>query len=366
MINTIPLTLYIHFPWCLRKCPYCDFYSREIKKPLNESETITLLTTELKQKIPLAQNRALKSIFIGGGTPSLLSANAIDKILNLIHQNMALEENIEITLEVNPGTTSQAKLTDYYSAGINRLSIGVQTFQENALKKLGRIHNGDQSKQTLIDAQRAGFSNINCDIMHGLPNQTVNDALSDLTTAIQFSPQHLSWYELTIESDTPFGKSPPLLPKEKTLIKIQCEGHALLHNHGYHQYEISAYSQPDFECRHNLNYWQFGDYLSLGQGAHGKVTDLSTKPLTINRYEENNRVVLPHEIPLEFMLNSLRLTRGFPEKQFEERTGINLKQIEPPLSEAIKQGFLERSNHWIKTTALGKQFLNQCLALFIQ
>ena len=377
-MNHLPLTLYIHFPWCLRKCPYCDFNSREVDGNIPEADYIDALIRDLKQDLPLAQNRPLKSIFIGGGTPSLLSAVAIKKLLYFIQQAFPLDNNIEITLELNPGTSTKEKLREFQAAGINRLSIGVQSFQDNHLKSLDRIHDSTLAKQTIIDAKDAGFKNINIDLMHGLPNQTIDEALLDLKTATKLAPQHISWYELTIEPDTYFGSHPPHLPEEKTLHDIQQGGHDFLTQHGFNHYEISGYSLPDFQCQHNLNYWEFGDYLGIGPGAHGKITKKNHATFEIARVEKNvnpeeylkghfinsREIVKKDDISLEFMLNALRLTNGFEISLFEARTGIKCEQIESPLQKAQEKGFLIITNNKIKPTKQGLRFLNECLALF--
>lgn len=362
--------LYIHFPWCQRKCPYCDFNSFESK--FSEDEYIATLIKDFKQE---HNGQQLKSIFIGGGTPSLLSARSIEILLDSIHQETLFDDDIEITLELNPGTSSQSKLKDFRKAGINRLSIGVQSFNDKHLKTLGRIHDAEQAKQTIIAAQKAGFENINCDMMHGLPNQTIEEALNDLHTALSFSPQHISWYELTIEENTAFAKSPPRLPHEKTLQQIQEQGKTLLEENGFKHYEVSGYCEPGFKCQHNLNYWQFGDYIGIGAGAHGKITNDSK----IVRYEKNKmpaeylknyfainkRVLIPSEIPLECMLNALRLINGFPIALFEERTGMKISMIQQQLQTAQSQGFIEIIDQTIRPTKLGQQYLNDCLEIFM-
>ncbi len=367
---TKQVALYIHFPWCQRKCPYCDFSSFE--STFSEEKYIKTLIQDFKQE---HTGHQLISIFIGGGTPSLLSARSIETLLAAIHQEISFDDGIEITLELNPGTSTQTKLKDFKSAGINRLSIGVQSFNDRHLKQLGRIHNASEAKQTIVEAQNAGFENINCDIMHGLPNQTPDEALSDLQTALGFSPQHLSWYELTIEPNTAFAQSPPILPDEKTLQQIQEQGGALLNNSGFKHYEVSAYCKPGFECQHNLNYWQFGDYIGIGAGAHGKITqnsqilryEKSKKPDDyLRNYNQTNQHILTRfEIPLEFMLNALRLIDGFSIDLFEERTGLKIDTIKNQLEKAQSQDFIEITNQTIRPTKLGQRYLNDCLEIFM-
>ena len=369
MIINADTSLYIHFPWCQRKCPYCDFNSHD--SSFSEDEYIETLIKDFQKE---NLGRQLKSVFIGGGTPSLLSADSVKKLLHAIHQETSFDDDIEITLELNPGTSSLSKLKEFRSAGINRLSIGIQSFNDEHLKQLGRIHNAEQAKRTIADAQKAGFENINCDIMHGLPNQTPDEALNDLQTLLGFSPQHISWYELTIEENTAFAKSPPRLPDEKTLQEIQEQGRALLCDNELKHYEVSAYCKPGFECQHNLNYWQFGDYIGIGAGAHGKITQDSRilryeKNKMPDEYLKNYAAINPHilnadEIPLEFMLNALRLTDGFSINLFEERTGLEVSAINKQSEKAQSQGFLEITNQIIRPTKLGQQYLNDCLRIF--
>jgi oxygen-independent coproporphyrinogen-3 oxidase len=377
-MNTIPISLYIHLPWCVRKCPYCDFNSYVLPQDFVEDQYIDALIEDFRRGTTCRALTSLHSIFIGGGTPSLFSAQAIDKLLNNIHKLINFKPNIEITMEINPGTCNQQKLIDLHAAGINRLSIGVQSFQNDKLKNLGRIHDKNAAINIIKVAQQAKFTNLNFDLMHGLPQQTCQDALDDLRMAVELQPTHISWYQLTIEEHTPFGRKPPSLPTEETILAMQSQGISLLAEAGFKRYEISNYCKNGYECQHNLNYWQFGDYLAIGAGAHGKITDPETK--TITRYCKPSDPVeyiqscrgTARRAPtkagdktiLEFMLNALRLTEGVPVKLFTERTGMELADIRSQLKNAINQGFIADNAERIKPTSHGQQFLNQCLNIF--
>jgi oxygen-independent coproporphyrinogen-3 oxidase len=344
-----PLALYIHIPWCIRKCPYCDFNSHQANDDLPEAEYVAALRADLEQDLVLAQGRKLTSIFFGGGTPSVFSANAIAQILQDAERLVGFESDIEITLEANPGTFEQERFSGFRAAGANRLSIGIQSFNDVQLKLLGRVHGRDEALRAVNVARKAGFDNINLDLMHGLPQQSISDAMADLQQAIALSPEHLSWYQLTIEQNTVFYSAPPILPEEEILADIQDAGQALLANAGYAQYEVSAYAQPNRQARHNLNYWQFGDYLGIGAGAHGKITQPTqnsimrlwktrlpkhylesqqkiTSPINghQNSYAGGGEVLTPESLPLEFMLNALRLNEGVALEYFTERTGLLL------------------------------------------
>ncbi|MET0355328.1 MAG: radical SAM family heme chaperone HemW, partial [Cellvibrio sp.] len=267
-----PLSLYIHIPWCIRKCPYCDFNSHQANNNIPEAEYVSALRFDLQQDVVLAQGRKLTSIFFGGGTPSMLSAKAIAQIVKDAQTIIGFEPEIEITLEANPGTFEQEKFSGFRAAGINRLSIGIQSFNDTQLKLLGRVHGSDEALRAVDVARKAGFDNINLDLMHGLPEQSVMGAKADLAQAIALAPEHISWYQLTIEKNTEFYSAPPVLPVEDTLADIQDEGQVMLAQAGYEQYEISAYAKNKKRARHNINYWEFGDYLGIGAGAHGKIT----------------------------------------------------------------------------------------------
>jgi len=393
-----PLSLYIHIPWCVKKCPYCDFNSHENEQQntLPEKDYLKKLKQDLKQDSHWIQGRPLHSIFFGGGTPSLFSANTIGAIVDEAHKVIGFEPDIEITLEANPGTFEQKKFNDYRQAGINRLSIGVQSFQEQHLNTLGRIHNSHEASAAINAAKQAGFDNVNIDLMHGLPAQSVNEALDDLHTAIALEPSHLSWYQLTIEPNTVFYRQPPPLPADDTLADIQDAGQALLTQHGFMQYEVSAFSQAQKQSRHNLNYWSFGDYIGIGAGAHGKFTDiqnqeiirrhktrlpehyLSSTPSNTLANEVANKasyknapsfketIVNKAELPVEFLMNALRLNEGVPKDYFSSRTGLSFDVIEPSLSELNRQGLIEYQQDRLKTSDLGQRFLNTILTTLME
>lgn len=382
MHNHIPLSLYIHIPWCIKKCPYCDFNSYAIEGKLPEKAYIETLLRDLKQDLCLVQGRSIKSIFFGGGTPSLFSPKGIGEILDNTANFLQLEPNLEITLEANPGTVEHHAFKDYRNAGISRVSLGAQSFQNDKLKQLGRIHSIAETKIAIEAIINANFNSFNLDIMYGLPNQTLSDALFDLETALSFSPPHLSWYNLTIEPNTIFHHKKPPLPPEGVIAEMEHEGLAHLAANHLAQYEISAFSKPGHQCQHNLNYWTFGDYLGIGAGAHAKITELKIHEThTITRYWktrypksylEPNHVLLggsqiipTEEIPLEFMLNALRLTEGTSVQEFETRTSLPIKTILSILENAKAKGLLIMTDDQkIKTSDLGKRFLNDLLALF--
>ena len=377
-----PLSAYIHIPWCIKKCPYCDFNSHEntVDQHLPEKDYLERIKLDLEQDRQWIQGRKLESIFFGGGTPSLFSASAIGAILDHLEDKVGFAENIEITLEANPGTFEQKKFADFYHAGINRLSVGVQSFQENHLKKLGRIHNKDEALYAISRAQQSGFANINIDLMHGLPEQTPANAMEDLSTAIALGPQHISWYQLTIEQNTVFYRSPPPLPPEDTLATIQAIGLQQLADKGYRQYEVSAFAHNGQQSKHNCHYWEFGDYIGLGAGAHGKYTDIDNNAIIRRQktrrpndylykhsapsYKEHR--VDPAELPLEFLMNSLRLLNGVPRDYFTQRTGLPLPVLDKTLARAIRQGLVELSPQRIKTSPLGQQFLNTILTQLME
>lgn len=378
MHNPIPLSLYIHIPWCVKKCPYCDFNSHAIKDGVPETLYIEKLLNDLKQDLPYIQGRSIKTIFIGGGTPSLFSPQAIGQILDNVATTLRLERDIEITMEANPGTLEHKAFSDYRLAGITRLSLGAQSFQDDKLTTLGRIHKSDEIKRAIECILVANFKSFNIDLMYGLPNQTLEDALFDLKTALSFGPAHLSWYNLTIEPNTVFHHKQPPLPTDDLVAEMQAAGEELLEVHGLKQYEVSAFSQPGHQCQHNLNYWEFGDYLGIGAGAHGKITDIEKNRITRywkTRYPQSylnpnypfmagTKNIPTHELPLEFMLNALRLTEGASIPLFEQRTGLPISSIKHTLEKAILQDFLAIDDQKIITTNLGKRFLNDLLTLF--
>lgn len=367
----IPVSLYIHIPWCIHKCPYCDFNSYAVDKQIPENDYVKALILDLKNDLNSIPKGKLHNIFIGGGTPSLLSPNIFAELLDKIRTLLPFKNNIEITLEANPGTISQSKLQILHKIGINRLSIGIQSFHNDKLKAVGRIHDRKDAIKAIAMAKAAGFNNINIDLMYGLPNQTIEDAIDDIKTAISLAPTHISWYQLTIEPNTIFYKKPPDLPDEDLIWEIQRQGQQIITNSGFKQYEISAYSKPGFQCQHNLNYWQFGDYLGIGAGAHSKITNTriskSKHPqIYMNKFITEEKVISPEDLILEFMLNTLRLNKPIPIKLFTERTSFTIDAITNSLNQAQKQGFLKWNSKAITTTAKGKRFLNQLLLLFVE
>lgn len=377
MLQLPPLSLYIHIPWCVKKCPYCDFNSHNANNDLPETQYIQALLDDLDNDMSWVQSREIQSIFIGGGTPSLFSANSYDYLFNQLTNKLSFAKNIEITLEANPGTFEAEKFNDYRRVGINRLSIGIQSFNEEHLKRLGRIHDSSQAQAAIKMAYDAGFERINLDLMHGLPEQTQQQALADLELALSFGTEHLSWYQLTIEPNTQFYKTPPILPDDERLWEIQEKGQALIQASGLQQYEISGYAKAGQESRHNLNYWQFGDYLGIGAGAHGKLNlPKSNKILRTQKRRMPNAYLnqspflakqtgIPQDQrALEFMLNALRLKQGVTFEFFEKRTGLSIHEIEPLLKKAQSKGLLEAHQEKILPTEKGQLFLNDLLAIF--
>ncbi|MDM8568028.1 radical SAM family heme chaperone HemW [Thiotrichales bacterium HSG1] len=372
-MTPIPLSLYIHIPWCIRKCPYCDFNSHQITKVIPETEYIQALLLDLKQNLP--KDRTINSIFIGGGTPSVLSVTAISELLSAIKTKFLVKENAEITMEVNPGVAD--KLAGFGTAGVNRLSLGIQSFNDKYLQTLGRIHDRTEAIQAIKTAQQIGFNNINLDLMFGLPNQTVTDALQDLQTTVSCQPTHISWYQLTIEPNTYFHhKVPKNLPDDDLLWQIQTAGQKYLATQGYVQYEVSAYAKSGYQCQHNVNYWKFGDYLGIGAGAHSKITNNTT----ITRFSKPNHpvaylkstsatetnILTDTDIILEFMMNALRLLEGFTETEFANNTGLNINHIKKPIQQALTKGWLQKRQQHIYTTETGMCFLNNVLELFME
>jgi oxygen-independent coproporphyrinogen-3 oxidase len=373
-----PLALYVHIPWCVRKCPYCDFNSHAAGSELPEEAYIDALLADLEQDLHHVHGRELTSIFFGGGTPSLFSANALGRLLDGVEQRVPFARDIEITLEANPGTFEQAKFAAYRQLGINRLSIGVQSFQEAKLKALGRIHDGGEAIRAADMARKAGFDNFNLDLMHGLPDQSLDDALSDLRTAIAQGPTHLSWYQLTMEPNTVFWSQPPTLPEDDVLWDIQEAGQALLAEHGYAQYEVSAYAREGRRARHNLNYWTFGDFLGIGAGAHAKLSSPDGRIIRswktrlpkdyldpAKHYLAGERVLEADELPFEFLMNVLRLTDGAPVELFTQRTGLPLDVLAAGRAEAEARGLLSTDRERLTATAQGQLFLNDLLQQFL-
>lgn len=373
-----PLALYVHIPWCVKKCPYCDFNSHAAGPTLPEEEYVDALLADLDNDLSQVHGRPLTSIFFGGGTPSLFSAKALGRLLQGVERRVAFAADIEITLEANPGTFEQAKFRDYRSLGINRLSIGVQSFQEAKLKALGRIHNGNEAIRAADMARAAGFDNFNLDLMHGLPDQSIEDALFDLRTAIAQQPTHLSWYQLTMEPNTVFWSQPPQLPEDDLLWDIQEAGQALIAAEGYAQYEVSAYAQPGKAARHNLNYWAFGDFLGIGAGAHAKLsqpdgsisrswkTRLPKDYLDASKaFSAGVRPLGADELPFEFLMNVLRLTDGVASELFTQRCGLPLSLLAEARSEAQQRGLMLADPQRLVATREGQLFLNDLLQHFL-
>ncbi|NVJ50248.1 MAG: oxygen-independent coproporphyrinogen III oxidase-like protein [Gammaproteobacteria bacterium] len=375
-----PLALYIHVPWCVRKCPYCDFNSHQAPNNLPEQEYLAALVNDLTEQLPQVWGRSISSIFIGGGTPSLLSGQGIDHLLAQIRALIPFQPDIEITLEANPGTAEAKKFADFFQAGVNRLSLGIQSFNDGHLQKLGRIHGSRDAYQAIEFAHQAGFTRFNIDLMHGLPEQSVAQAEFDLQQALAAGGDHLSWYQLTLEPNTLFYAKPPQLPADDQLVDIQEAGEAIIAAGGFQRYEISAFArQASSRSRHNLNYWTFGDYLAIGAGAHGKITLPAENQIV--RYHQRRspkdyldpqqsftrerKVIEVPDLPLEFMMNVLRLTTPVPKAWFFERTGLPLNLIDEALARAQSLGLMETSSDSFITTTQGSAYLNDLLALFM-
>jgi len=378
MLQLPPLSLYVHIPWCIRKCPYCDFNSHEGGDNIPEQAYVDALLKDLQNDLSRVQHRKLHSIFFGGGTPSLFSAKSIERIIKQAQTHIGFEESIEITLEANPGTAEQKKFADFKSAGVNRLSLGIQSFNHDHLNTLGRIHDGNHGRQAIDMAQKAGFDRLNVDLMHGLPNQTRTQAIADLETAINTGVTHLSWYQLTIEPNTAFYSKPPILPVEDQLADIQDLGQQALIDAGFAQYEISAFARNGENCRHNINYWQFGDYLGVGAGAHGKITlpdqgqiIRTAKTRQPNHFISHPETALATEKPiatdqlvLEFMMNGLRLTSGVSEDLLVSRTGLQADHIQHRIEQLQQQGLIKDQPSHYCATDLGIRFLDTILQGF--
>ena len=374
-----PLALYIHIPWCIQKCPYCDFNSHAVKQGIPEQEYIAHLLADLQQDLSLVHGRTISSIFIGGGTPSVFSAAGIGQILTGVKQRIACTPDMEVTMEANPGTVEAERFAGYVAAGVTRFSIGVQSFQSAQLTALGRIHDSDEAIAAAKLAKALPLNSFNLDLMHGLPQQDITGALADLQQAIDLAPPHLSWYQLTIEPNTAFASRPPVLPPDDTLWDIQQQGLALLQQHGYQQYEISAYAKTGQQCQHNLNYWRYGDYLGIGCGAHGKITLPSRNSILrtvkikhpkgymdISRgYMDSRQQVEPEDRPFEFFMNRFRLLEPCPISDFTAFTGLPLSSISAAIDEAErKQLITVTASHW-QITDKGARYLNDLLTLFI-
>lgn len=374
-----PLTLYIHLPWCARKCPYCDFNSHELKTSIPEHEYVDALLADLEQDLPGVWGRVCHAVFIGGGTPSLFSADAIDRLLSGVRARLSLAPDVEITMEANPGSSEAAAFAGYREAGVNRLSIGVQSFNAAHLQAIGRIHDPEEAAAAVEAARRAGFDNFNLDLMFGLPGQSVAGALEDARTAVDREAPHLSFYQLTLEPGTRFHRYPPELPGEETAWRMQQEIQALLTEHGYEQYEVSAYARAGRRCLHNLNYWRFGDYLGIGAGAHGKVThhdhiERSVKARSPGSYLRkaggdervaSRRTLSGGDAVFEFMLNALRLKEPVPISMFQQRTGRTLAAVSDVIGQAERDGLLRIEKGALSTTDEGFRFLNELLERFL-
>jgi len=374
-----PLSLYIHIPWCIKKCPYCDFNSHAAKSELPESAYITALLNDLALDIQRYDiNRPIHSIFIGGGTPSLFSPEAINRLLRGIEQQLELEEGAEITLEANPGTFESHKFAEFRALGINRLSIGIQTFNDSLLKELGRVHSAQEAMRAAEIAHQSGFENFNLDLMFGLPGVAPENSKTDIETAISLKPTHISFYQLTLEPNTWFHKFPPKLPDDETIFRTQKECQRILADHDYQQYEVSAYSKQGMQCRHNVNYWQFGDYLGIGAGAHGKISQIlpqsiirTFKPRSPEQYLSDthqnggSEAIAVAELPLEFIMNHLRLKQGFSQEAYQAATGLAPATLEPALSACVQQNLLIRQNNHYYCSEQGWNFLDNILENFI-
>ena len=374
MLALPPISLYIHYPWCVKKCPYCDFNSHEGDP---QADYIAALIRDLDCDLKYLQNRQIHSIFIGGGTPSLMSVNDAKELFKGLRQKLSIPKNIEITLEANPGTFDANKFAQFREVGINRLSIGVQSFNNKNLKFLGRIHSSEEAIQAIREAQKVGFDNINIDLMYGLKDQTTELCMEDLSCAIALQPSHISFYQLTLEANTLFAKYPPKLPAEDNIWEMGEKGAALLQNSSFEQYEISAYGKTP--SQHNINYWEFGDYIGIGAGAHGKITDIkgkkvfrTLKPKSPRDYlvqfqhnDSESSVKVVDNITFEFMLNSLRLKDGFNVELFETRTGQPFQVLSSKLDKAIDLDLIEIQKKWIKPTTKGFNFLNELQEIFL-
>ena len=374
-----PLSLYIHIPWCVRKCPYCDFNSHEARGAFPEKQYVAALIRDLEMALPQIWGRKVYTVFFGGGTPSLLSGESVAEILRQVRMLLPLDMNAEITLEANPGTVEAARFAAYREAGVNRLSMGIQSFNDAHLQALGRIHSADEARHAITIAQQH-FDNLNLDLMYALPNQTLDEALQDIQTALSFAPQHLSCYHLTLEPNTLFHNNPPSVPDDDASSDMQQRIEELLAAHGYQHYETSAFAQPKRRSKHNLNYWQFGDYLGIGAGAHNKLS-FPDKVIRQARYKQPQEYMQQvakgapiqeeHEVSrddlgFEFMMNALRLNEGFDSVLFQERTSLPLLAIRRELDEAERRGLLLRDHQHIAPTELGQRFLNDLLEIFIR
>lgn len=375
----IPLSLYIHFPWCIQKCPYCDFNSHQLKNSTYEDNYVDALLQDVVEIVPKIWGRTIRSIFIGGGTPSLMKPEDMAKLMSGIRSYLILDPQAEITIEANPGTVDASYFKAYHELGINRISIGIQSLNDEHLKKLGRIHQSDEARHAVQVARDAGFENINCDLMFALPGQTLEEAISDLEGVIALNPDHISHYQLTLEPNTYFYKYPPKLPESELIEDMQLQSYALLEKYGYEHYEVSAFGKKGCQSKHNRNYWEFGDYIGIGAGAHGKITmqgesyilrtSIEKHPTQYLKKTAAERLVIEEvqneDLPFEFMLNALRLKEGVDAEIFSERTFLPISTISPKLDLLKEKGLLIKDNQKIKTTEKGFLFLNNVLSEFI-
>lgn len=370
-------------PWCVRKCPYCDFNSHQLKSARPDGAYIDLLLRDFDSQWPMVAGRRIETVFFGGGTPSLFAPDEFARLLRALRQRIAFADDAEITLEANPGTIERGSFAGYRDAGINRVSLGAQSFAPLALERLGRIHDPDDTHRAVAELRAAGIRNFNLDLMYALPDQTLEEAIFDVRTACSLEPTHLSYYQLTLEPGTVFHARPPPLPDDETAWQIQSECQALLAAAGYRQYEVSAYARAGFECRHNLNYWLFGDYLGLGAGAHGKLTmEMPAKiartvmPKQPREYQEHmlragkagageRHFIAVADLPFEFMLNALRLNQGFTRQCFESRTGLAVEIFDAPMGESLRRGLVRRTDVGWEPTDLGRRFLNDLQSAFL-
>lgn len=376
----IPLSLYIHIPWCVKKCPYCDFNSHALKDGLPQAEYVQALLADLRQDLPYIQGRPIKTIFFGGGTPSLLAPKYFAELLDSIAKIATLASDIEITMEANPGTIEHYNFADYKNAGINRISLGAQSFNNEKLKILGRIHKAEETLDAIEKIQQINFRSFNIDIMYGLPMQTIAECIQDLQTALNCKPPHLSWYQLTIEPNTVFHKYPPPLPVDDAAWEMHTQGIDLLKAHGFINYEVSAFAKPNMQCRHNINYWEFGDYLGIGAGAHGKITDLTTKQVrrmwktrnpkdyldVSQNFLAGTNIISAQDLPFEYMLNQLRLFSDVSLDKYQERTNLPVSSLLKPLNFAKSKGLLNYDTNHIYLTELGRRFLNDVIHIFLE
>jgi putative oxygen-independent coproporphyrinogen III oxidase len=377
------LALYVHLPWCVRKCPYCDFNSHQLKSARPDRAYLDALIRDFEAELPLIASRRIDTVFFGGGTPSLFSPDDFAWLLHTIRQRIEFAADAEITLEANPGTVERGRFAGYRDAGINRVSLGAQTFSATALERLGRIHTSDDTHRAVEELRSAGIVNFNLDLMYALPEQTLDAAIFDVRTACALGPAHISYYQLTLEPGTVFHARPPPLPDDEAAWRIQCECQALLSAAGYRQYEVSAYARDGFQCRHNLNYWLFGDYLGVGAGAHGKLSLAlpdrilrTAKPKQPRDFQQRvaessigigeRNFIAVADLPFEFMLNALRLNEGFSIQCFESRTGLETEVFRAAMQDSAARGLIARSDVGWKPTDLGRRFLNDLQSRFLE